>query len=97
MPSVFVCQTPTWSSHAQKRQSGYWRQEGDRKRTGDFKRCEIAKVVTIDTSTPENVNNVVYERGCMSFSRGRDEANALQFSPLSGYGVERPSVVIMVL
>ena len=65
--------------------------------TGYFEGGEVAQVLAIDTTTTENVDDIVNDGGCVAFARRGNKADALELCPLAGGETEGPSVVVVIL
>ena len=71
--------------------------EGQRALTGHFEGTKITKVLPVNPSTTEDVDYIVDHRSGVALSWGRNEADAGQLGPRPGVGVERPSIIVVVL
>ena len=76
---------------------GLARQERQRSHTGNFERCQVTQIFTVDAPATENVNDIVNEGSRVTLSWRWYEPNALQFRPFSGGEIVRPCIVIVVL
>ena len=64
--------------------------------TRDFESCEVAQILPVDTSSTKDVNHIINKSRCVAFPWRWNETDALKFSPLAGFEIERPSVVVVV-
>ena len=71
--------------------------KGQRALTGHFEGTKITKVLPVHPSTTEDIDYIVDHRRGVALSWGRNEADAGQLSPGPGIGVERPSIIVVVL
>jgi hypothetical protein len=81
-------------------QNGYCREltsRGGSGLTGNLERRKVAEILAVYASTTKDVNYIVDQCGRMTFSRRRDEPDALKFCPFPRIEVESPCVVIVIL
>ena len=71
--------------------------EGQRALTGHLEGTKITEVLPVNPPTTEDIDYIIDHRRGMALPWGRNEADAGQLGPRPGVGVERPSIIVVVL
>lgn len=66
------------------------------RRTGNLESSQISKVLTVNTATTKDVNNIVDQRSCMSLAGYGDIANAGELLPSASIDIKGPGIVVMI-